>query len=89
MPDAARLFEHPPVIVTAAPSWSGELHGEVGAMHRSIEQRLLAGAFDLAVVPLPVRQLEGLIARLSRAAGWLVLAGAGLGVAGSAVALLY
>lgn len=89
MPDAARLFEHTPVADAADPWWSGELHGEVGAMHRSIEQRLLSGSFNLAVVPLPVRPLEELIARLSRATGWLVLAGAGVGVIGSAFVLLH
>lgn len=89
MPDAARLFEHPPLIVpTAGPTWSGELHGEVGAMQRAIEQRLLSESFAMAVVPLPVRPVEQLIASVSSAVGWLVLVGAAAGVADLTLALL-
>lgn len=87
MPDAARLFDQPPAPLTG-PSWSGELHGEVGAMHRAIEQRLLSGAFDLAVVPLPVRPGEELIARVSRTVGWLALASGAAGAVTMAWALL-
>lgn len=89
MPDAARLFEHPPLITPSArPAWSGELHGEVGAMQRTIEQRLLSESFAIAVVPLPIRRVEQLITSVSRAVGWLVLAGAVAGVVDLTLTLL-
>ena len=89
MPEAARLFDHPPAIAPlTGPSWSGELHGEVAAMHRAIEQRLLSGSFELAVIPLPARPVEELLARVSRAAGWLTLAGAAAGVVAALATLL-
>lgn len=89
MPEAARLFDQPPVIAPAAgPSWSSELHGEVGAMHRAIEQQLLAGSFAVAVVPLPARPMEELLVRVSRAAGWMTLAGAAVGTATALATLL-
>jgi hypothetical protein len=89
MSDAARIYAQPPVAAAGPTSfWSGELHGEVAAMHRAIEQRLSAGSFDLAVIPLPVRPVEDMLARLSRAAGWITLAGAFTGAASMVVALL-
>lgn len=68
--------------------WSGEAHGQVGAMHRELEQRLLAGSFDMAVIPLPVTPLDAVITRVSRGAGWMALAGGFAGVVAMMVALL-
>ena len=81
MSEAARLYDHvSPTAQATHHSWAGEPHGEIGAMYRAIEQRLAAESFALAVIPLPGRPAEKILARLSRVAGWLVLAGVALGL---------
>ncbi len=96
MPQAARRSELSLSAATAESfwdashkkGWSGDLHGQVGAMHRDLEQRLLAGSFDMAVIPLSGRPLDAVLARVSRGAGWIALAGGFAGVAAMMAALL-
>lgn len=86
MPDAARRYEQssatPP---NSQSSWSIEPYGEVGAMHRTIEQRLLFDAFNLAVIPLQARPLEKILDRVSRASGWVVLVVAAIAAVGAVI----
>ena len=77
MPQAARKYSQVPRHVEAPrvdSAWSGDSHGAVGAMHRAIEERLLAGQEGFAVIPLPIRPSDRLLARVSRLAGWGALA---------------
>lgn len=89
MPEAARPYNHISATAQAAGrSWSGEAHGGVGVMHRAIEQRLLAESFAMAVVPLPTRPAERILALFSRVMGWAVLAGIAVGLITALTALI-
>ena len=61
--------------VAGEPSWSGETHGPVAALHRAIEERLLVGVDTMVVLPLQLRPAEVFGQAVSRMAGWGVLLG--------------
>ena len=44
-------------------------------MHREIEERLIAGPDRIAVIPLPTRPGDALVATSSRIGGWMALGG--------------
>lgn len=81
MPQAARHHEldAAPTVLPPVQSWSGDVHGPVGELHRAIEERMLAGADVVAVLPLQPRPGEALMRLASRVAGWGAVAACAAG----------
>ena len=89
MPEAARLIVDPTLLPPVmCPSPMGQLHGEVGEMHRAIERRLLSEPFVLTVIPLPISPAEKLFTSISRLVGWATLAGSAAGASACMIKLL-
>lgn len=64
-------------------AWSGEVHGEVAALHHAIESRLLDTAQAVAG-DVAERPVDALLRTVSRATGWACLA---LGFVGAGAAI--
>lgn len=64
-------------------TWSGQVGGDVAALHQAIEAGLLDARLPAALV-LPERPVDALLRTVSRAAGWIGLAVA-FAAAGAAI----
>lgn len=73
MAEAARSIDYLPMdaVLPPAPTWSGDVHGPVAALHQAIEQGL-AGR-TVAWAPEAERPVDRGLRLASRATGWLVL----------------
>ena len=79
MAEAAKRIDHFPAHAVApqGPTWSGEVHGPVAALHQAIQAGFADGRLDARLTEAEAeRPVDRLLRIASRATGWTVLAAA-------------